>query len=146
MHPFELPFFSCSNEGFKDTDVIVDPDSVMAARQNTALDITVNEPGTNIPVSANIVEDALYQSIQENNTTDVTSLRLALEDTPVVSDFERRNALSVRLPNTSANEVSCENIYNSVKIRFILWGLLFKARSIKLKPWISLKYQTTLLY
>ena len=110
------------------------------------MNITVNEPGTNIPVSANIVEDALYQSIQENNATDGTNLRLVLEDTPVVSEIERENALSVRLPNTSANEVSWENIYNSVKIRFILWGRLFKARSIKLKPWISLKYQTTLLY
>ena len=102
----------------------------MAARQNTALNITVNEPGTNIPVSANIVEDALYQSILEDNTTDGTNLRLALEDTPVVLDIERRNALSVRLPNLSANEVSWESIYNSVKIRFIVWGRLFEARSI----------------
>ena len=78
----------------------------MAAGQNTALNITVNEPGTNVPVSGNIVEDALYQSIQEDNTTDLTNLRLVLEDTPVVSDVERRNALSVRLPNTLTNEVS----------------------------------------
>ena len=70
------------------------------------MNITVNEPGRNIPVPANIVEDALYQSIQEDNATDLTNLRLALEDTPVVSDVERRNALSVRLPNTLANEVS----------------------------------------
>ena len=70
------------------------------------MNITVNEPGTNIPVSANIVEDALYQSIQEDNATGLANLRLALENTPVVSGIERRNALSVRLPNTLANEVS----------------------------------------
>ena len=106
LHPFNLSFFSCSNEKFEETDVIVDPDSVMAANQSTALNITVNEPGTNNPVSGNIVEDALYQSIQEDNATGIANLRLALEDTPVVSDIERRNALSVRLPNTLANEVS----------------------------------------
>ena len=120
LHPFNLSFFSCSNEKFEETDVIVDPDSVMAANQNTALNITVNESGTNNPVPGNIVEDALYQSIEEDNATGIANLRLALEDTPVVSDIERRNALSVRLPNTLANEVSWENIYNSVKIR--LWS------------------------
>ena len=78
----------------------------MAAEQNTVLNIIVTEPGENISIPANIVEDALYQSIQDNDTTVLTEIRLAIVNIPDVSRIDRENALSVRLPNTLANEVS----------------------------------------
>ena len=98
----------CSNEKFQDSDVIVDPGSIMAAGEDTVFHVVVNEPGGNTPINATIIEDALHQSIQDDNTTDGTNLQLAVVNVPEVSDTERANALRVRLLNTQANEVSME--------------------------------------
>ena len=99
-------FFYSDNE-FKDTDVIVDSDSVMGqGRQNTTVNIVVNEPGENNPVPSNIVEDALHQTIQIDSSTAITNLQLAIVNAPMFSDAERENALRVRLHNARADEVS----------------------------------------
>ena len=103
-----FPFYS--NNQFTDTDVIVQPDSVMEASPNTVVNIIVNEPGQNNAVPDNIVEDALYQTLQEDNKTVLTNLTLAIVNAPIVSVAEQENALSVLLPNTVVNEVSVENI------------------------------------
>ena len=100
----------------------------MAAGEDTMFNVVVNEPGGNTPINATIIEDALYQSIQDDNTTDGTNLQLALVNVPEVSDTERANALRVRLLNTQANEVSmeeqvfflfCKN-YKSVNIFYFI--------------------------
>ena len=110
--PFQfLIFFFCSDNKFQDSDVIVDLDSVMAAGENTVFNIIVTEPGENTSIAANIVEDALYQSIQDNERTDETSLQLAFVNTPIISPTERENALRVRLHNTLTNEVSILSLY-----------------------------------
>ena len=80
----------------------------MAAGEDTMFNVVVNEPGGNTPINATIIEDALYQSIQDDNTTDGTNLQLALVNVPEVLDTERENALRVRLFNIQANEVSME--------------------------------------
>lgn len=80
----------------------------MAAREDTVFFITVNEPGGNVAIAANIIQDALYQSIKEDNTTDATNLQLAIVNAPIISNTERQNALRIRLHNTLVNEVSIE--------------------------------------
>ncbi len=70
------------------------------------VNVVVNKPGQQNPVAANIVEDALYQSLEDNNTTTITNLRLAPVNVPSVSNIQRDNAISVRLENTQATEVS----------------------------------------
>ena len=80
----------------------------MAAGEDTMFNVVVNEPGGSTPINATITEDALYQSIQDDNTTDGTNLQLALVNVPEVLDTERANALRVRLFNIQANEVSME--------------------------------------
>ena len=72
------------------------------------VNIIVNEPGQNNAVPGNIVEDALYQTLQEDNKTVLTNLTLAILNAPIVSVAEQENALSVTLPNTAVNEVSVE--------------------------------------
>ena len=83
----------------------------MAAGENTVFNITVTEPGENTPIAANIVEDALYQSIQDNGITDETGLQLAIVNTPIISPTERKNALRVRLHDTLTTEVSILFLY-----------------------------------
>ena len=78
----------------------------MAAGRNTMLYVVVNEPGENNAVLKNIVEDALYQTLQDDNRTTITNLQLAIVNAPVILDIERENALRVRLLDTQANEVS----------------------------------------
>ena len=80
----------------------------MAAGEDTVFDVVVNEPGGSTPINATIIEDALYQSIQDDNATDGTNLQLALVNVPEVLNTERANALRVRLFNIQANEVSME--------------------------------------
>ncbi len=75
----------------------------MAAGDNTEFKVVVNQPGDNNPVPANIVEDALYQSLQDDNTTTLSNLHLALVN---VSITPNENAIQVRLENTQATEVS----------------------------------------
>ena len=108
-----FPFYR--NNQFTDADVIVQSDSLMEAGSNTMVNIIVNEPGQNNAVPGNVVEDALHQTIQEDNSTVLTNLALAIVNTPTVSVAERENALSVILPNTTVNEVSVENITDSLK-------------------------------
>ena len=103
-------FLFYSNNQFTDTDVIVQPDSLTVAGSNTLVNIIVNEPGKNNAVPDNIVEDALYQTLKEDNKTVLTNLTLAILNTPIVSVAEQENALSVLLLNTAVNEVSVENI------------------------------------
>ena len=102
-------FLFYSNNQFTDTDVIVQPDSLREAGRNTVVNIIVNEPGQNNAVADNIVEDALYQTLQEDNKTVLTNLTLAIVNAPIVSVAEQENALSVLLPNTAVNEVSVGN-------------------------------------
>ena len=83
----------------------------MAAGENTVFSIVVTEPGENTPIGADIVEDALYQSTQDNMRTDETSLQLAIVNTPIISPTERENALRVRLHNTLTTEVSIFSLY-----------------------------------
>ena len=78
----------------------------MGAGRNTMLYVVVNEPGENNAVLKNIVEDALYQTLQDDNRTTITNLQLAIVNAPVISDIERENALRVRLHDTQADEVS----------------------------------------
>jgi hypothetical protein len=79
----------------------------MAAGNDTVINVVVNEPGENNPVPANIVEEAMRESIETDNTSLITGLQLALGNTPeVVTTNQRSNAVSVRLPNTQASEVS----------------------------------------
>ena len=108
-------FLFYSNNKFKDSDVIVQSDSLMEAGSNTVVNVIVNEPGQNKAVPDNIVENALYQSLQEDDKTVLTNLTLAIVNATNVSVAERENALSVRLPNTTVNEVSVENITNFLK-------------------------------
>ena len=68
--------------------------------------VIVNEPGENSAVSKNIVEDALRETLQEDNRTAITNLQLAIVNASTISDPERENVLRVRLHNTQANEVS----------------------------------------
>lgn len=77
----------------------------MAVADATILNVVVNEPGQSTPVSGDIVEEALYQSLQDDSTTTVTNLRLAVVNTPTVSNTQRENAITVQLKNTVANEV-----------------------------------------
>lgn len=77
----------------------------MAVGDATMLNVVVNEPGQSTPVSGDIVEEALYQSLQDDSTTTVTNLRLAVVNTPTVSNTQRENAITVQLKNTVANEV-----------------------------------------
>ena len=108
-------FLFYSNNKFTDTDVIVQSDSLMEAGPNTVVNVIVNEPGQNNAVPGNVVEDALHRTIQEDNSTVLTNLTLAIANRPNVSVAERENALSVILPNTTVNEVSVENITDSLK-------------------------------
>ena len=91
---------------FQDTDIIVDPESVIGAGHNTKIYVVVKEPGERNAVPKNIVEDALYETLQEDNRTAITNLQLAIVNAPTISNTERENALRVRLHNTQANEVS----------------------------------------
>ena len=99
-------FSSCRGNEFQDTDIIVDPESVIGAGQNTMIYVIVNEPGENSAVSKNIVEDALRETLQEDNRTAITNLQLEIVNASTISDPERENVLRVRLHNTQANEVS----------------------------------------
>ena len=102
---FNLPqYIFCSDE-FSGNDVIVN-NSVVEVGGNTVLSIVVNEPGEDNPVPKNIVQDAMYQSIQEDATTNITSLQLALVNEPEVSIIQRANAINVSLTNTRVNQVS----------------------------------------
>lgn len=78
----------------------------MGAGQDTVISVVVNEPGKNNAVSKIIVEDALYQTIQENNRTTITNLQLAIVNALTISDTERENSLRVRLHDTQAADVS----------------------------------------
>ena len=69
-------------------------------------DVIVNEPGTDNPVSEDVVEDALFHSTLEDNTTTISNLQLAVLNIPMVSTIQRSNSVRVRLQNTIANEVS----------------------------------------
>ena len=104
-----FPFYS--NNQFTYADVIVQPDSLTEAGPNTVVNMIIKEPGQNNAVSDNIVEDALYQTLQLDNKTVLTNLTLqAIVNAPIVSVAEQENALRVILPNTAVNEVSVKNI------------------------------------
>ena len=102
---FNLLQYIFFSDEFSENDVIVN-NSVMAVGSNTVVSIVVNEPEEDNPVSANIIQDALYQSIQENATTKITGLRLALVNEPEVSNVQHANAINVSLTNTQGSEVS----------------------------------------
>ena len=95
------------SDDFIEDDVIVVPDSIVAVENNTVVDVVVNVPGDVVPVSAMIVENALYRSIQEDNATTITNINLAIVNVPQVSINQRDNSITVRLQNSFANEVCC---------------------------------------
>ena len=68
--------------------------------------VIVNEPGENSAVPKDIVEDALRETLQEDNRTAITNLQLAIVNVSTISDPELENVLRVRLHNTQASEVS----------------------------------------
>ena len=78
----------------------------MGAGQDTVISVVINEPGKNNAVSKIIVEEALHQTIQENNRTTITNLQLAIVNALTISDTERENSLRVRLHDTQAADVS----------------------------------------
>ena len=114
-------FLFCSNNQFTYADIIVQPDSLTEAGPNTVINIIVNEPGQNNAVSDNIVEDALYQTLQEDDKTVLTNLTLAIVNVPTVSVAEQENALSVALPNTAVNEVGVNLTRDHMKFVVILF-------------------------
>ena len=67
--------------------------------------MVVNEPGTRIPVTADIVEDGLYHSLQDHNATIIRNLSIAVVNVSAVSMSQMENSLSVRLENIVASEV-----------------------------------------
>ena len=96
------------NERFSDSDITVN--SVKKAGENTTnASVVVNEPGEENPVPADIVREALYESIQEDDTTNITGLQLALFMEPVVSNIQRANAINVSLINTHASQWTFED-------------------------------------
>jgi hypothetical protein len=100
-------FLRPRSDDFVEDDVIVVPDSIVAVENNTVVDVVVNVPGDVVPVSAMIVENALYRSIQEDNATTITNINLAIVNVPQVSINQRDNSITVRLQNSFANEVCC---------------------------------------
>ncbi len=86
--------------------MIVATDSVMTAGNDTMVSVVVTEPGDDKPISADIVKDGLFQSIQDDQLSAISNLHLSLVNVPVVSETQRDNAISVRLQNTGASEVS----------------------------------------
>ena len=95
---------------FQDNDIIIDPESLIGAGQNTKIYVVVNKPGERNAVPKNIVEFALYETLQENNRTAITNLQLAIVNAPAISNTERENALRVRLHDTQADEVSMTTV------------------------------------
>ena len=106
------------NDDFKENDVIVVPDSIVAGGNNTVFEVVVNAPGDVIPVSVTIVEDALQRSIQEDNATAITNLYLAVVNIPSVSIIQRENSISVRLQDSLASEVSAKSPVCSLRNQF----------------------------
>ena len=102
----------------------------MGAGQNTKIYVVVNEPGENNAVPKNIVEDALYETLQEDNRTAITNLPLAIVNTPTISNTERENALRVRLHSTLANEVSVTLIAKHHFLYYIIF--YFKSTSTEI--------------
>ena len=98
-------FFYDSDE-FSEDDVDVLSDTLTTVGNDTVFDVIVNEPGTDNPVSEDIVEDALFQSTLEDNTTTISNLHLAVVNISMVSTIQRSNSVRVRLQNTIASEVS----------------------------------------
>lgn len=92
---------------------------VIQAGENTQLCVIIKLRNNNA-VPKRIVEEALHQTIQEDNTTAITNLQLAIVNAPTISDTERENALRVRLLNTQGNEVSS----NSIKKYLYQLGLI----------------------
>ena len=90
---------------YNENDVIIITGSLTQIYDDTEVDVVVNEPGTSIPVSADIVEDGLYHSLQDHNATIIRNLSLAVVNVSVVSMNQIANSLSVRLENIVASEV-----------------------------------------
>ena len=90
---------------YNENDVIIITGSLTQIYDDTEVDVVVNEPGTSIPVSADIVEDGLYHSLQDHNATIIRNLSLAVVNVSVVSMSQIANSLSVRLENIVASEV-----------------------------------------
>ena len=67
--------------------------------------MVVNEPGTSIPVSADTVEDGLYNFLQYHNRTIIRNLSLAVVNVSAASMSQIANSVSVRLENIVASEV-----------------------------------------
>ena len=86
--------------------MIVATGSVMTAGNDTVVSVVVTEPGNDKPISADIVKDGLFHSIQDDQLSTISNLHLALINVPMVSKTQRDNAISVRLQNTGPSEVS----------------------------------------
>ena len=78
----------------------------MAVDNNILAYLVVNEPGTSSPISANFVKEALILTIREDNQTTVTKSYFALVNVSINSEEQLDNAISVRLENMQASQVS----------------------------------------
>ena len=110
--------------------------------QNTVVKIVVNEPRKNTPVSANVVTDALHQIFQDDNTTAITNLQLAIFSTPNISTSDRENALRVRLFNIRASQVSI-TVLRFVNMNSFLGCLIYRLQKYLI---ILMKLKITLLF
>ena len=77
--------------------------------------MVVTEPGNDVPVAGNFVQDALIQTLREDNQTTIRKLQIAVTNAPTISAAQVDNAISIRLEGIQSNEVSFEYTF----IRFL---------------------------
>ena len=100
-----LGFFRRNQTRFSPDDVNVITNSIASAGNNTELNISVTYPGQATPVSTNVVQDALRQSFQQDNTSNVLNLRLGVVDIPAPTTNQNGNAVEILLINFSPSQV-----------------------------------------
>ena len=135
---FASNFFH-STDQFTDDDVIVATGTLTAVGNNRSLeiDVVVTEPGNDVPVAGNFVQDALIQTLREDNQTTIRKLQIAVTNAPTISAAQVDNAISIRLEGIQSNEVSFEYTFirflNTRKFPVVLFNILHYAM-------IELKY------
>ena len=118
---FAYNFFH-SNDQFTEDDVIVATGTLTAVDNNRSLevDVVVTERGNVVPVERNFVQDALIQTLREDNQTTNRKLQFAVTNPPTISAAQVDDAISVRLEGIQSNEVSFEYTFicfqNTLKI------------------------------
>ena len=85
--------------------MVVDSSTIMTYGNDTVVKLVINQPGTDTPVSGQIVEDALRHSLEDDAASTISNLHLAIVNETIVSKSQRDNAVSVLLQNTMVDEV-----------------------------------------